>query len=375
MNYVRDWDTYIYYLEPIPGTHPAGKDLRYDATYDQIKDARRQEDDSLPQGIWKRELKVAQWDKVELLCAQALHDRTKDLQIAAWLMESWYYQNGIIGLYHGAKVLIGLCERYWETLYPALEEDDVEYRLAPIDWINEKVQEHLLRYPVSFPKEETIRGFTFSEYEFLYKERPAQSSANDQSDLTLGNLKTSIANTQDYIYEVLYQDTMNTIEAFEALEKFLSDRLPRNRVSLYKIRNILSRYRDFCLTVLSERDLLKPKWEKYAEINPAIAHEETSTVDQESNQPKVQIDWANTNFESREQAYAVLAEIAQYLEAIEPHSPTPYLLKKAISWGNMHLNQLLQEFIENNMDFAQLQKWLGIPPVGIGTNRNAASNQ
>ena len=67
------------------------------------------------------------------------------------------------------------------------------------------------------------------------------------------------------------------------------------------------------------------------------------------------------SLESREQAYQMLADIAKYLESIEPHSPTPYLLKKAITWGNMPLSSLLQEYIENNMDFAQLQRWLGIP--------------
>src|ERR671929_14367 len=45
-------------LTPIPGANPAGIDLRYDAVYDRIREARREDDDA-PQGDWQRARKVA----------------------------------------------------------------------------------------------------------------------------------------------------------------------------------------------------------------------------------------------------------------------------------------------------------------------------
>jgi type VI secretion system protein ImpA len=52
-------------LGPIPGDNPAGEDLRYDPTYDLIKEARKS-DDNLDQGAWKTEIKSADWEKVHI---------------------------------------------------------------------------------------------------------------------------------------------------------------------------------------------------------------------------------------------------------------------------------------------------------------------
>lgn len=39
------------------------------------------------------------------------------------------------------------------------------------------------------------------------------------------------------------------------------------------------------------------------------------------------------SFSSREQAYASLSALADYLMRTEPHSPAPWLVKRAVSWG------------------------------------------
>ena len=51
-------------LQPIPGPDPTGMPLRYAGDYDRIQEARLQDDASLPQGIWQRQLKRADWDQV-----------------------------------------------------------------------------------------------------------------------------------------------------------------------------------------------------------------------------------------------------------------------------------------------------------------------
>lgn len=51
------------------------------------------------------------------------------------------------------------------------------------------------------------------------------------------------------------------------------------------------------------------------------------------------------SFSSREQAYASLSAIADYLMRTEPHSPAPWLVKRAVSWGGMTLAELLDELL------------------------------
>jgi predicted component of type VI protein secretion system len=75
-------------LDPIMAEQPAGADLRWTADWDRIKEARRA-DDGLETGNWaKKERKVADWRQVEELATAMLRDRSKDLQLAVWLMEA-----------------------------------------------------------------------------------------------------------------------------------------------------------------------------------------------------------------------------------------------------------------------------------------------
>jgi type VI secretion system protein ImpA len=65
--------------------------------------------------------------------------------------------------------------------------------------------------------------------------------------------------------------------------------------------------------------------------------------------------WSN-----REEAYAALEAIADYLSRIEPHSPTPYLLRRAVNWGRMPLPELMAEIIREEGDLNRLGHLLGL---------------
>jgi len=78
-------------LKPIPGENPSGADLRYHTLTDQIKEARRKEDD-LNQGVWSRDVKTADYAQVIKLSKEALTKHSKDLQIVAWLVEALLHQ-------------------------------------------------------------------------------------------------------------------------------------------------------------------------------------------------------------------------------------------------------------------------------------------
>ena len=85
-------------VAPLDGQTGSGPDLRFDPAYRTIADARREENARLPQGVWAREVKHANWPLVERLCADLLRTRTKDLLVACWLAEAVVYRNGFGGL-------------------------------------------------------------------------------------------------------------------------------------------------------------------------------------------------------------------------------------------------------------------------------------
>src|SRR5262245_48276616 len=112
-------------LNPIPGDNPGGANLRYAPIYDKIKDARREDDDA-PQGDWQRDRKVADYKQVIKLAGEALATQSKDLQLAAWLTEAMLHQEGFAGLKQGLDLMRGLIENFWDTMYPEIEDGDLE---------------------------------------------------------------------------------------------------------------------------------------------------------------------------------------------------------------------------------------------------------
>ena len=100
-------------LAPLPGEQPCGPSLRYAGDYERIRDARREDDPNLPQGVWQSELKRANWDEVVRLSVDALARRSKDVQIAAWLLEALIHRRGFAGIPVGLGVMVGLCRAYW----------------------------------------------------------------------------------------------------------------------------------------------------------------------------------------------------------------------------------------------------------------------
>ncbi len=64
---------------------------------------------------------------------------------------------------------------------------------------------------------------------------------------------------------------------------------------------------------------------------------------------------------NRESAYRQLEQIAEFLQRTEPHSPIPYLVRRAITWGRMPLPQLMQEMLKQEGDVQRLFGLLGVP--------------
>jgi type VI secretion system protein ImpA len=137
-------------LKPFEDSAPSGSDLRYTEIYDQIKAARRS-DDNLSRGEWQIDVKSADWKEVIDLCRQALTHRSKDLQIAAWLTEAMVHQCGYQGLATGLLLITQLMESFWATLYPPIDGDDLDYRVGPMMFLNEKIPDALFDVPVCDP--------------------------------------------------------------------------------------------------------------------------------------------------------------------------------------------------------------------------------
>jgi type VI secretion system protein ImpA len=83
-------------------------------------------------------------------------------------------------------------------------------------------------------------------------------------------------------------------------------------------------------------------------MNPGRAERESA--------PRVTV----SRVESRAHAYQLLDLVARYLAEHEPHSPTPFLLQRAVTWGQLPLPELMREIVRTEGDMARYLALLGI---------------
>ena len=130
------------FLVPIATESPSGESLRWEDEYAQIERAREEDDDD-PEGPWKkRDPKKADWDAVITLGLKVLKDKSKDLQIAAWVAEAMVRRRGLIGLRDGLRLIRALQDTFWETAHP--EAGEIELRDGIYDFLDNEKQLPLL---------------------------------------------------------------------------------------------------------------------------------------------------------------------------------------------------------------------------------------
>src|SRR5262245_17625246 len=141
-------------LTPIAGDNPAGADLRADPTpgspYYVIKDARNAARAAERQAVVPgEETAPPDWRPVLQHATKALAEKSKDLEITAYLIEALVRLHGFSGLRDGFRLARELVERFWEGLYPRPDEDGLTSRTAPLTGLNGEDAEGTLIQPIA----------------------------------------------------------------------------------------------------------------------------------------------------------------------------------------------------------------------------------
>jgi type VI secretion system protein ImpA len=343
------------FLTPISDSAPSGESLRFDPVYDEIRKLREEDDPTLPAGVWQRELKRADWNGVASVCINALTTRSKDLRIAAWLTEAWLHMEAFRGLAHGLRLSSALCRTFWPTLHPELEEGNAESRLSPIAWIADRLQLPVKSVPVSAPQAEGLMPAAWKEWETaLYmsnlavQARAKGQPVKDDGSTAQTNFMTGVGATPAQFFASLADDLSNAISAIDELQSVTVELAGEHDApSLAPMRALLAAIHTFVARVRSER---VETGELAAEAAPFDTGEETPRAAQSP----------GGSITSRAEAYARLREAADFLARVEPHSPVPYLVRRAIGWGNLSFAELLEELLQRNADISTINALLGI---------------
>lgn len=341
-------------LAPIAGGTGSGEDLRLTPTYRRIIDARREENPNLPQGIWSRDVKRADWPLVEKLCAEALLSRSKDVQLACWLTEARMRRGGPAGLAEGLRLLAGLCRRFWPSLYPAIDEDDPGPRIAPFAWMNAHFPALLRAMPIVRAANEPDRFHSWTDFvnaQLLegLRQRDARSVERSEAAgaVSLKAFTELRKRTDTGFLTQLDAGLRDAAEALNELDAVLTERCGSEAPGLGAIGGTIAEMRGMTGAELAER-------RRMIAIPPAPR--QARPPQQESPPP------AETP--TRDWLYEQLGALARHLETMEPHSPVPHLIARAVAWGQMPLPELLAEFGRTGVELGAVFSLLGLEQYG-----------
>ncbi|HSU13838.1 type VI secretion system protein TssA [Longimicrobium sp.] len=383
------------FTRPISAEKPAGEWLRYDPVYGQLREARREDDATVPQGQWTRELKRADWNGVAALCLEVLEKRSRDLQVAAWLMEAWIRQRGFGGARDAMALMAAMCQAQWESLFPPLEPDDADARNAPFVWVNEKLSILLTLVPITAPETADSERYDWADLqEALRREARAEGApaptprrGDPPPEAAEGPTRTrfaaSVSLTPAAFYGALAADTAGAHAAAARLQEILDARLGKDGPTLGRLLETLRQVAAWAADEAEARRVeavsaALPAWaasetaRKAAAAVPSLpawaasAPEPAAPTEEPMDAPALVpappafAPRAAGPVNSREEAYRRLGEAAEYLMRTEPHSPTPYLVRRAVAWGGKSLADLIEEFLRDGYDLKTLRVFLGL---------------
>lgn len=348
-------------LQPVSAAAPCGVPVRYEAEYDLLREARREDDTSLPTGIWQAEIKRGDWVTVEKVARQVLQNRSKDLTVAVWLGEAWIHRRQLEGLSSALHLLLALCERYWEGLYPLPQDGDISFRAGPLDLAVHSFSTLLLsRMPMPVLDLRSETGpFTLADWRALQRSlaldqgKSTHKSAQAQVDAAKKmqqKTEEMIRNADAKSIRIACGFVADALETMLALEQFCNLKMEHEAPGFQSLRLLLQEFE----SLLKDWLAMHPQ--------PVVPPVEEVALPQAEVRTEARAELPLTHPVSREDAYRQLRIIADYLAKTEPHSPVPYLIYRSVEWGNKPLRDLLGELISSDAEARRLWTLLGVLP-------------
>jgi type VI secretion system protein ImpA len=374
-------------MQPISEENPSGENVRYSGVYDEIAEARRA-DLVVSQGEWQTDLKIADFRKVIELAVPPLISQTKDLQIAAFLTEALVKEYQFVGLRDSLKLMSGLQENFWETLFPEIDEGDMEGRANAVAFMDAQC---------SFAIKEAVitqgNGYNFLDWEdskrFVFPDNietldsadqqryaALRAQAEKENRVTDELWKKAISSSRRAFYEDLSLIIAECWAEYKNINRVIEEKFdPRQMPGMSNLKKSLE------MVETQVNNLLTIKREEEPdEADESPQGEQTEGGETGSGIAAGTGGLPGTSgaIQSRADALKRLGQLADYFRKTEPHSPISYLVNRAIKWGNMPLDTWLQDVIKDETVLFQIRQTLGfntgVSEEGDGTDASEQQN-
>ncbi len=349
-------------LAPISDESPTGSNLRYvdgDLTFQGIEENRKEEDAAL---AVEGEGKAANWRMVVRQCEESLAEKSKDLQLVAWLAEGLAHMEGFPGARDGLRLAKEMIETFWDRLHPGFEEGEIilPIRANPLGWLASPRCFPLAIKAIPIATAHADGPLTWGDYE-LSERVDEMKVKTDQSEfqrltesgaVTGEAFKLALSNTPREQLQQTLASVNECAAELENLRKLCDERFGDDAPLLVPLEQLFADIRDTLQKVVGAGE-------------EAEAGEEGLGEEVAAGAPGARI---GGPVASRQQALRQLSQVAAFFRETEPHSPISYLVQRAVRWGDMPLEDLLKEVVKSNDALEHIWETLGITHEGEGSS-------
>jgi type VI secretion system protein ImpA len=354
---------------PIPGDNPAGADLREDESHSSdfrtIRDARNEArrierradeegEDATPA--------MAQWQTVSEVGQQALAEWTKDLEIAAYMIEAFARLDGFSGVARGFRIARELVANFWDNIYPLPDEEGLATRVLPLTWLNGTETDGVLISPLNrIPLTEGNSCGPYAHWQYLQATEIAATTdpagREDrirQGAATLDQINRACYESEPKFFLKTIQDIESCLTELDQLDRVLIEKCGHEIAPpSSKIRETL----EGCLTAV--KDIGKKRIAEATAVTEASTNGAGGALSVDGGKRA----GSSQGFQlsTRDDAFRILLSVADFFERHEPQSLLPAQIRRVVRWGRMTPQELFVEVLEDSSALEQMFKLVGIP--------------
>ena len=327
------------FIAPISEEAPAGIDVRVEAKaqslYYDLKEIRhnlrKQEDELLLNNADHASL--PSWQGVIQQAHTLLCTHSKDLEIAAWLVEGLVREHGYQGLIAGAQLLTHLVNQYGEVIYPAADEEGHATRLMSIAMLSGSAHPGTVTSAINLTPLAELDDTTLNIWElYQLKNVPSEQLAQQ-------HLVKSIEKLTEQQRDDILSTWEQSIQAIDDLDLSLSTAYNKQAPSLLQLKETISgslKLFNHIVTTFYQQDV--PGADTVStEEHPVQSHSD------------------------RQAAINAMQMALGYYQDKEPHSPILYLLQRCLRWSDQDLHEIFSEIMVHDEMKEDMARVLGMP--------------
>lgn len=302
------------------------------------------------------------WAGVTRESAAVLAERSKDLQVAAYLTEALGRSEGFTGLAAGLRLVRELLDRFWEQVHPGRLLDgglDPAIRAKWLSWLGSSAAFLRSIKEIPIARSGGGRAPSWFDYEESRRVDQAQLAGGEKLAELRGAGKINGKEWRETLAATHTQEREQTLAGLKECRGELdslvatSDRLlGGDSPSFGKLRDLLEECHEY----------LAGAWKSSAgdgAERTALAGAMSSEGPMASGRHEV-TGPASGPITTRAEAYERIREVADFLRRTEPHSPVPPLLERVARWEHKFFDDVFRDVVKNEEIQRQVWEVLGL---------------